>query len=209
MRNLLIVTLVLCAVLLVAGCSTREGGAGTEGVAPTVGVSDGPNAAAEQSSNLAEQSRSLYLSVVDGLHVTGTAVEVDARTYRLRIGGKVDSPLALSLEQIRDREAVRTEARLTCVGFFTDNGTWTGVPLKSLLEAVGVRKGASEVVLTSVDDSYSVRLSLQKALEPRMLVAYEFDDRPLHVLHGFPLRLVAPGEPGSTWIKWLGSITVE
>jgi DMSO/TMAO reductase YedYZ molybdopterin-dependent catalytic subunit len=209
MRNLLIAIAALCGLLLLAGCSTREGGAGTGSSAAAVSVPGGPDAGAGPSTDLAEQSRSLYLSVVDGLHVTGTAVEVDARSYRLKIGGKVTSPLALSLEQIRDREPVREEARLTCVGFFTDNGTWTGVPLKSLLEAAGVKEGAREVVLTSVDDSYSVRLSLEKALEPRMLVAYEFDDRPLHVLHGFPLRLVAPGEQGSTWVKWLGSITVE
>jgi DMSO/TMAO reductase YedYZ molybdopterin-dependent catalytic subunit len=42
-----------------------------------------------------------------------------------------------------------------------------------------------------------------------MLVAYEFDDRALHVLHGFPVRLVAPGEQGNVWVKWLGRITVQ
>jgi len=209
MRNLLIAVLAFCAVLLAAGCSTRKGGAGVEGPAQAVAVSDGPNAAAGQASDLAEQSRSLYLSVVDGLHVTGTAVQVDEQSYRLAVGGKVDEPQSLSLGEIRGRESVREEARLTCVGFFTDNGMWTGVPLRDLLEAAGVQDGARTVVLTSIDDSYSARLPLEKALEPRMIVAYEFDDRPLHVLHGFPLRLVAPGEPGSTWVKWLGSITVE
>jgi len=33
--------------------------------------------------------------------------------------------------------------------------------------------------------------------------------RPLPVLHGFPLRVVTPGWPGSTSIKWLKRITVR
>jgi DMSO/TMAO reductase YedYZ molybdopterin-dependent catalytic subunit len=209
MRNLLLAMLACCTLLGVVGCSTREGGAGTDGSAAAIAVSDGPNSAPDGASDLAAQSRSLYLEVVDGLHVTGTAVAVDVQTYRLTVAGNVDAPRSFTLAEIRGREAVRREAPLTCPGFFTDNGAWTGVPLRDLLEAAGVREGARDVVLTSIDGSYSVRLPLKKALEPRMLVAYQFDDRPLHVLHGFPLRLVAPGEPGSTWVKWLGSITVE
>jgi DMSO/TMAO reductase YedYZ molybdopterin-dependent catalytic subunit len=141
--------------------------------------------------------------------VTGTAVELDAETFRLEVLGKVVSPLEFSLDEIRAFEAVRLEAQLVCPGFFVDQGFWTGVPVRTLLESAGIKEGAREVSFQSADGSYTRSLPLEKALDSSMLVAYEFDDRELHVLHGFPVRLVAPGESGNVWVKWLGRITVQ
>jgi DMSO/TMAO reductase YedYZ molybdopterin-dependent catalytic subunit len=40
-------------------------------------------------------------------------------------------------------------------------------------------------------------------------VAFALNDEPLPVLHGGPLRLVAPGYPGSSFQKWLTRIEVR
>jgi len=40
------------------------------------------------------------------------------------------------------------------------------------------------------------------------LLAYEMNGQPLPVEHGFPLRLIAPGWVGDSWVKWLQHIEV-
>jgi DMSO/TMAO reductase YedYZ molybdopterin-dependent catalytic subunit len=150
-----------------------------------------------------------YLSLADGLHVTGTPIEVDAATYRLKVGGLVATPLELSLEEVRSMPAERLLMSLTCPGFFTDTGYWTGVRVAEILKRAGYRADASRVDFTSIDGSYSQSLPLASVLEANYLIAYQFDDRDFPVYHGFPLRLAAELMPGAIWVKWLGSITVK
>ena len=72
-----------------------------------------------------------------------------------------------------------------------------------------MKDGARTVHFTSIDGSYTQVLSLEKVLKGNVLLAYEFEDRPFAVYHGFPLRLAAEGEAGSVWVKWLGRIEVR
>jgi DMSO/TMAO reductase YedYZ molybdopterin-dependent catalytic subunit len=51
-------------------------------------------------------------------------------------------------------------------------------------------------------------LPLTKALAHETLIAFAMNGRPLDLLHGAPLRIVAPGFPGSAWQKWLSGIRV-
>lgn len=150
-----------------------------------------------------------YLSLYEGLHVTGTPVEVDLATFRLKVQGAVERPLALSFEQIRELPAVREEITLECPGFFIDRGIWTGVPVRELLARAGVEKGAKRVIFTSLDGGYSQSLDLEDLQGDGTLIAYEFDGKPFPKVHGFPVRLAAKGQAGSYWVKWLGSLRVE
>lgn len=184
-------------VILLSGCAGGAGRSDARG-SEQAGSSGGTESA----------SASLYLQLVDGLHVTGTAVPVDPETYRLKVSGAVDRELSLSLAEVRALPAVRQEFSLDCPGFFVDHGTWTGVPLRELLERAGVRPQARRVLFTSLSLGYTSVLSLEDARKDGVLVAYEFDGRSFPPLHGFPLRLAAKGHPGSVWVKWLGEIQV-
>ena len=138
--------------LVLSGCSGR----------PAAGA--GPEKSGSQGRSVGDSGNpptSLYLQLVEGLHVTGTPVEVDIETFRLRIGGAVEKPLSLSFEQIRALPAVRQEITLDCPGFFTDRGVWTGVPVRDLLALAGLRSGAAKVVFTSLSEDYTSTLSLQ------------------------------------------------
>jgi DMSO/TMAO reductase YedYZ molybdopterin-dependent catalytic subunit len=150
-----------------------------------------------------------YLSLVDGLHVTGTPIEVDVRTYRLHVGGAVATPLELSLDEVRALPSERIAMDLVCPGFFTDSGTWTGVPVAELLRMAGYDQNGTTVEFRSIDGSYAQSLPLYAVFEGEVLVAYQFDDRDFAVYHGFPLRIAVLGQPGAMWVKWLGSITVR
>ncbi len=93
---------------------------------------------------------------------------------------------------------------------------WSGVRLGDVLRACGLRR---EAVYTGhhspdryLDDSgpaLSRGLPIEKALAPETLIATAINGEPLPALHGGPLRVVAPGYPGSAWQKWLTRIEVR
>lgn len=169
-----------------------------------------------------------------GLHYLLTHYDipaVDAGTWRLSLGGLVDCPLELSLDDLRAREAVELIATMECAGngraLFerrplsqpwlheaVGTGRWRGVPLRSLLEEAGIHDSASEVVFSGLDrgfeegeaQTFARSLTVTQALGEGAILAYELDDRPLPPQHGFPLRLVVPGWYGMTNVKWLASI---
>ncbi len=158
---------------------------------------------------------------------------VDADTWRLEVGGLVERPLSLSLEQLRARPAAEVPATMECAGNgrallaprvesqpwlheAVGTGAWRGLRLRDLLEEAGVRPGAVEVVFSGLDrgvedgveQRYERSLTLAEALREEVLLAYELNGAPLPPQHGFPLRLLVPGWYGMTNVKWLARITV-
>ena len=148
------------------------------------------------------------LDPATGLHMTGTVQRLDLTTYRLKVTGKVDRPLDLTYDDLRCMPKVERRCTLVCPGFFTDEATWAGVPLAHVLGLAGVQEGASRIRLVSAD-GYSTTVNLEEVLAEEGFLAYEWEGEPVPVLHGFPLRAVFPGHPGSLWVKWLVEIRVE
>lgn len=151
-----------------------------------------------------------YLEVdpATGLHMTGTPTVVDLATYRLKVTGKVDHELSLTYDELRVLPRVTASPELVCPGYFADKATWTGVPLKTILDMAGVQAGATELIMQSADN-YNTGTYLTTALDSGAFLAYELDGKPLPVLQGFPLRAVVPGQEGSLWAKWLTVIMLE
>ncbi len=177
------------AVLLFGSCTSRGG----ENTAQTGAAAADPK----------------YLDYFEGLHVTGTPIDIDVKTYRLEVTGKVEKPLSLSYQEVRKLKAAKEKIPLDCPGFFTDIGTWTGPTVRTILEKARVSPDAKTVIFTTVLSDYTTRFPIEEAMKNTMLVAYDFNGKAFHRVHGFPLRLVAGGKEGSDWIKWLGKITVE
>jgi DMSO/TMAO reductase YedYZ molybdopterin-dependent catalytic subunit len=149
-----------------------------------------------------------YLDLYEGLHITGKPIDVDITTYRLKIGGSVDKELSLSFDDIKNMGSVREEIELICPGYFIDIGYWTGVRVIDLLNLAGIKKEAKNVEFATIDDSYYTALSIEKVKGDGFLIAYQFDDKEFSKYHGYPLRLVAKGEAGNIWVKWLGKISL-
>ena len=149
-----------------------------------------------------------YLQEYEGLHITGELIDVDIKTYRLEIAGAVDKTLSLTFDEVKNLPSVRIYSELECPGFFTDKGYWTGVKILDLLNMAGLKENAKRVEFSAVDESYSKILSLEEIQPEDFLIAYKFNDKEFSKYHGFPLRVVAKGLPGSVWVKWLGKIEV-
>jgi len=162
-----------------------------------------------------------------------TSPEVDASTYRLRVGGFVKRPLELTLDQLKARRDRRDEAvTLECSGNSTrpnrmagllSNGVWTGVGLKAILEEAGLTPEAREVLFLGLDmekekkfqagnREYSAphgrAIHLLDALHPDTMLAFALNGQPIPRDQGFPVRLLVPGWYGMTQVKWLGRIEV-
>jgi hypothetical protein len=88
-----------------------------------------------------------------------------------------------------------------------------GARLKDVLNRVGVKTEAVEVVLDGADGpvvdktpDFVKSLPLWKAMEDTTLIAYEMNGEPLPHWNGFPARVVVPGWASTYWIKHLTSI---
>ena len=164
-------------------------------------------AVAETGNNISNAEPS-YLQLYEGLHITGAPIEVDIKSYRLKITGAVEKELNLTFDEVKKLSSVRENITLECPGFFVDEGYWTGVKIPDLLNMAGLKKEAKRAKFISIDGTYSQTLALEEIKPDGFLIAYQFNDKEFSKYHGYPLRVVADGEPGSVWVKWLGTIEV-
>jgi sulfane dehydrogenase subunit SoxC len=95
-----------------------------------------------------------------------------------------------------------THGMLSCCEF-------TGVKLSTLLDDCGFdRKGGKYVLAEGADGSGMTRtISMDRALDD-VMVAWAMNGEMLRPENGYPLRLVAPGIQGVSWVKWLRRLEV-
>ncbi|MFQ6004100.1 MAG: sulfite oxidase [Woeseia sp.] len=95
---------------------------------------------------------------------------------------------------------------------------WSGVRLADVLAHCGVGEDAVYVAYEGADrhlsgDPEKLPISrgvpVAKALERESLIAWAMNGEPLPLLHGFPLRMVCAGWPGSVSGKWITKILIR
>ena len=154
--------------------------------------------------------------------------EVDNDSWRLRITGMVDNELEFSLQDLMDRDVFEQQAGFECGGNgrrlfqgLIGNAYWKGVGLQKLLEEAGIQNGAKEIVFfgtdiateeirdTEVDQAFARALSIEDAMRPENMLAFEMNGEPLPHYHGKPVRLLIPGWYGVANVKWINQIHVQ
>lgn len=157
--------------------------------------------------------------------------KINLSEWSLKIDGKVDRPATLTLDDLKKLPRVELVAVLECAGngrrFYephvagtqwafgsVGNGRWTGVRLRDVLAKAGVQSSAKQVLCDGADvplgkmPDFQRTITVEKALHPDTLLAYEMNGQPLPVEHGFPLRVIAPGWASDSWVKWLQHMEV-
>ncbi len=162
--------------------------------------------------------------------------EVDAQSWTLTVDGEVDSPLELSLDDLKNNFEVVTYAlQIECGGNgrgafnppargnqwtvgAIGNARWTGVRYADVLKAAGLTDKALYTGQYGADshlsgdpekEAISRGMPIWKAMDPYTLIAFQQNGEDIHPMNGAPLRVVAPGWPGSVSQKWLRRIWVR
>jgi len=156
--------------------------------------------------------------------------------WTLTVDGEVEKKLVLTLDELKAKFRHHTlHLVLECAGngrsgFFPPVAgnqwtygavgcpLWTGVRLKDVLRAAGLKRTAVYTGYYGHDrhlseDPEKVVISrgtpIAKALDDHTLLAFAMNGAPLTAAHGFPLRLVVPGYPASASGKWLKRIWIR
>jgi sulfite oxidase len=156
---------------------------------------------------------------------------LDGATWTLAIDGEVNSPVSMSLDEIRKLPSTTITMTLECAGngraFFdppvagiqwakgaVGTARWTGVRLAEVLKRVGAKSTARFVYMNGADrplgtmPDFVRQLPIEKAMHPDTILAYDMNGQTITPLHGFPLRAIVPGWEGAYSIKWLTSLRV-
>jgi sulfane dehydrogenase subunit SoxC len=148
--------------------------------------------------------------------------DIDPDQHRLVIHGLVKRPLVFSLDNLSRYARKSRIAFLECAGNsgglnapqpakadiqaihgLLSCSDWTGVPLSTLLDEVGVDPAATWVIAEGADSSGMSRsFPIGKAMDDAMVCLYQNGER-VRPSNGYPLRLLLPGFEGNMNVKWL------
>lgn len=123
---------------------------------------------------------------------------LDADTWRLDVAGRTWTYGEMAAFDDR------VTAVLDCTGGWYSEQVWEGALLHRLLPPSAT--GASSISVVSAT-GYGRRFAIEDA--SRLMLATRMGGVALDAGHGYPARLVVPGQRGFTWVKWVVSISAD
>ena len=120
---------------------------------------------------------------------------VDPATYKLELGGQIQSKTPWTLGMLRGLRQDSQITRLICVEGWRTIGQWSGVRLADFLSRVGADTTCKYVSFKCADGYYS-SIDMESALHPQTILALDFLGAPLTAPFGAPVRLRIPTKLG-------------
>jgi len=139
-------------------------------------------------------------------NLTGRFPDVPA-DWRLEVGGLVRTPIRLTRGMIEALPRVTYTVKHHCVEGWTAIATWTGVPVSAVVQMVQPTAAARYLRFDSFDSRYFNGWDLASAMHPQTILAYAWNDRPLPLERGAPLRLYSPVKLGYKLTKYVTAMT--
>lgn len=136
-------------------------------------------------------------------------------TYQLEVAGLVERPQRFTLDAIRNMPSRTQITRHDCVEGWSCIAKWQGVPLRHILDLVGVKPEARYVVFHCFDAIerslsgevlYYESIDLVDARHPQTILAHAMNDKPLPVANGAPLRVRVERQLGYKMAKYISRI---
>ncbi|MCK9246750.1 MAG: sulfite oxidase-like oxidoreductase [Anaerolineaceae bacterium] len=141
----------------------------------------------------------------------GPIPKVDLESWTFRVWGEVEKPLALSWEEFSALPKTRLTMDVHCVTKWSKLDTsWEGVSLQTLKElGLVVPTDSARFVIQHAEYGYSANLPLDLITADNFLLATHYEDEPITLEHGAPLRGICGAIPGRRDLKdvyfWKGA----
>ncbi|TMS58357.1 sulfite dehydrogenase [Imbroritus primus] len=158
-------------------------------------------------------------------HHAGVPV-INPDEHRLMVHGLVERPLLLTMNDLMRYPSFTRIYFLECSGNSAAEwnkptgktaqdvhgllscSEWTGVPLSTILDEVGVKPEGKWLLAEGADAAAMTRsIPLEIAMKDALLVYAQNGER-LRPEQGYPLRLLLPGIEGNMSIKWLRRLKI-
>jgi DMSO/TMAO reductase YedYZ molybdopterin-dependent catalytic subunit len=157
--------------------------------------------------------------------------ELSAETWRLTIGGEVEKPLTLTLNDLAKLQSHSVVNTLECAGNgrslhrpqvpgiqwgkgAVSTARFTGLRLRDVLHQAVVKPSGKHVMFRGLDEvpgkvpAFIRSIPIEKALDSHTLIATHMNGAALTKHHGFPARALVPGWIGAASCKWLTEIKI-
>ncbi len=129
--------------------------------------------------------------------------------WRLTLENAAGETVELDRADLAAMDQHTYELPLACVEGWSTVQVWTGVRLRDLATRAG-EPDAPTVVVQSVQEKGTFRIATLRGnqiADERSLLALKVNGEDLSVDHGFPARVIVPGNPGVHNTKWVGRMT--
>lgn len=146
----------------------------------------------------------------------------DFENWELDVTGLVETPMTLSMHDLRDFPKKTQTTRHDCIQGWTYHAQWGGVPVSAIINRCEPHEDAQYMVAKTKDEKweytedgpsepvdngrYYETITMGKARESQTILAYEMNAHPLPVAHGAPLRLRVESVLGFKMAKWVDEI---
>ena len=137
--------------------------------------------------------------------------ENNFKDYKLKIGGLVENPVELSLEELKTLEKEQSITMHHCIQGWSGIAEWGGVSISKIVDLVKPHPSVTTVAFYSFGEGlyggfYYDTNTLDNCLKPQSILAWEMNYESLSHIHGAPLRLRIENQLGYKMVKWISSI---
>jgi DMSO/TMAO reductase YedYZ molybdopterin-dependent catalytic subunit len=142
--------------------------------------------------------------------------DVDPETHQTRVLHEQAELGSFDLGFLSTLPARDKEHTLECIGaspgnLAISNAIWSGLPLREVLDAIGVQVPESAVAMRLVGadkndytgEFYHAGLPLSVLTQDPAWLVWQMNGEPVPLVHGGPYRLLVPGRYGIKNVKWL------
>jgi DMSO/TMAO reductase YedYZ molybdopterin-dependent catalytic subunit len=136
--------------------------------------------------------------------------DVSLERWRLTLDGEVENPVRLTWQDFLDQPQTADTSDFHCVTTWSKlDMKWKGVRFMDLAAMVQPKETATHVMCYGYD-TYTTNLPLEEALKADVLLVHTYEDQPLELEHGGPVRMITPqlyAWKGTKWIKRIRFLT--
>lgn len=133
------------------------------------------------------------------------------KNYKLKVGGLVENPVELSLDDMLKLGKEQNITMHHCIQGWSGIAEWGGLPIKTLVDMVKPHANVTTVAFYSFGEglyggAYYDTHTLDNCMKPASILAWEMNYEPLTETYGAPLRLRVENQLGYKMVKWIERI---